>query len=199
MKKRINLYQENCYPIREKLQFSHFFILFFVCIALSASSYFMANRQANSLNAQLVVHKTDINHQQSVLSDLTVKLDLNKAPDAQYRRHLILKNEVAAKQRLLTSISSIDVQELVSFSELMRGLSYANMPHLSIQHFSMIEGDLNITGNAKYSDSVPLWLSNIQVTKELSKVKFNALSIKQKQGFFTFQLTNRTAKEKVSE
>ncbi|WP_413701265.1 PilN domain-containing protein [Psychromonas sp. KJ10-10] len=133
-------------------------------------------------------------NQQLMLSDLVQTLQKNRAPEDKLRLQQSLQEEVKAKQRLLTRLSGIDLQESVSFSELMRGLSYANMPEVTINHFSMVERTLNISGEAKQSDSVPLWLSNIQLTKELSSVAFKALSITENEGVFSFQLTNTDVK-----
>ncbi len=199
MKKRINLYQKNCYPKRENFIFSQFLILSFCCVAILLLSYFISHYQAESLKEKLVVQETNISEQQLTLANLKDKLQKNRAPDEKIRQHSVLQNELVAKQSVIASFSSIDVQDVVSFSVLMRGLSYANMSDLTIKHFSMTAGILNISGNAKHSDSVPLWLSNIQVTKELSNVAFKALSIKEETGFFTFQLTNSTLKGQKDE
>ncbi len=199
MRKRINLYQKDCYPKREKFIFSQFLILSFCCATILLLSYLITRYQAESLKDQIVAQETNLSDQQLTLANLKDKLQKNRAPDGKIRQHRVLQNELVAKQSVIASFSSIDVQDLVSFSVLMRGLSYANMSDLTIKHFSMTAGILSISGNAKYSDSVPLWLSNIQVTKELSNVAFKALSIKEATGFFTFQLTNSTLKGQEDE
>ncbi len=199
MRKRINLYQKDCYPKREKFIFSQFLILSFCCATILLLSYLITRYQAGTLKDQLVAQETNLSDQQLTLANLKDKLQQNRAPDEKIRQYSVLQNELIAKQSVIASLSSIDVQDVVSFSMLMRGLSYANMSDLTIKHFSMTAGILNISGNAKYSDSVPLWLSNIQVTKELSNVAFKALSIKEATGFFTFQLTNSTLKGQEDE
>ena len=199
MKNQVNLYQPSCYPKREKATFSQFLVLLLFCVFVSLGSYFFVAQQTKSANEQLLAHKTLLTEQQLQLSDLVVELQKKRAPDEKLRQHAVLQSEVKAKQRLLASLAGIDVKDLVSFSELMRGLSFADMPNLTINHFSMVSGTLNIRGDAKHSDSVPLWLSNMQVTQELSALAFKALSIKEEKGFFTFQLTNSDSKGKNSE
>lgn len=194
MKTLVNLYQPSCYPKREKATFTQFLMLFMICISASLVAYFFSNNQTQTLQDQLANHKTSISNKQSELSSLVVELQKKRAPDEKLRLYSKLQNEVKAKQRIIASIAGIDVQDLVSFSALMRGLSYANMDNLSINHFSMVEGVLNISGDAKHSDSVPLWLSNLQVTKELSSVAFKALSIEETDGFFHFKLSNSKLK-----
>lgn len=199
MKKSVNLYQPSCHPKREKATFTQFLALIFICTFVSLFVYFFNNSQIEALNQQLSEQKRSILEQQSTLSTLVVALQKKRAPDERLRRQSALQNEIKAKQRLLASLSGIDLKESVSFSELMRGLSYADMPNLTINHFSMVGKTLSITGDAKYSDSVPLWLSNIQLTDELSNVGFKALSIKENKGFFSFQLTNSELKGKKNE
>jgi Tfp pilus assembly protein PilN len=199
MKKHINLYHPSYYPKREKATFSQFLILLFVCILASGVGYFYTIQETGSLNEQLSAQKVSVAEQQVLLSDLVVVLQKSRAPENKLRLHKELQDEIKAKQRLLARLSGIDLEESVSFSELMRGLSYANMPNLSINHFSMLGGTLNITGNAKQSDSVPLWLANIQLTKELSNVAFKAISITENEGVFSFQLSNRDVKGKTNE
>lgn len=199
MKKQINLYQPSCYPKREKATFSQLLLLLLICVATPLLAYFITTGQTSALNEELLTHKVLLTDQQLQLADLVVELQKNRAPDEKLRAHSVLQNEINAKQRLLASLAGIDVKELVSFSALMRGLSYADMPDLAINRFSMIEGVLNIKGDAKQSDSVPLWLSNVQVTKELSALAFKELSIKEEKGFFTFQLTNSDFKGKNNE
>jgi hypothetical protein len=199
MKKQVNLYQPSCYPKREKATFVQFLVLFLFCISASLLSYLTMNQQTLSANDQLLEHKSSIADYQLQLSSLVNELQNKRAPDDKLRLHSMLQNEVKAKQRLITTLAGIDVEELVSFSELMRGLAYANMPDLTIHHFSMTSGTLNIIGDAKQGDSVPLWLSNMQLIDELSDIAFKALSIKEKKGIFTFQLTNSEIKGKNSE
>lgn len=199
MKKQVNLYQPSCYPERQKWSFLHFLAVFGAAISLSSIAYFVTSYQTDSLHEQLVMQKAALSKKQSQLTELVSELQKRKTPDAKIRQYKTLQNEVAAKRRLLGSIAGIDMQELVSFSAVMRGLSHANMANLSINHFSMTNGILNVNGNAKYSDSLPLWLSNVQVTKELSSVAFKALSIKETEGSFTFQLSNSDLKGKANE
>jgi len=199
IKKQVNLYQSSCYPKREKATFSQLLLLFAVCFSASVASYFVVNNQTQSVNERLLNHKVSIANQQLVLSDLVVELQKKRAPDEKLRLFSQLQSEVTAKQRLLVTLAGIDIKETVSFSQLMRGLSYADMPDLTINQFSMVSGTLNISGDAKQSDSLPLWLSNIQLTKELSNVAFGALSITEQKGFFTFQLTNSDIKGKNGE
>ena len=199
MKKQVNLYQPSCYPKREKATFSQFLVLLLFCVFASLGSYFFVTQQTKSVNEQLLAHKKLLSEQQLQLSDLVLALQKQRAPDDKLRLYSVLQSEVQAKQRLLASLAGIDVKDLVSFSELMRGLSYADMPHLTINRFSMVSGTLNISGDAKHSDSVPLWLSNMQVTEELSTLAFKALAIKEEKGFFTFQLTNSDSKGRKSE
>jgi len=199
MKTKINLYQPSCYPKREKATFVQFLGLFILCISVSLLSYFIAHYQTQSLQQRLSEQQQRVTSQQIVLDGLVAELQKKRAPDDKLRLHSRLQNEVNAKQRLLASIAGIDVEGLVSFSALMRGLSYANMEDLSINHFSMVDGVLNIRGDAKHSDSVPLWLANLQVTKELSGVAFKALSIEEASGFFSFKLTNSDFKGAANE
>jgi len=199
MKKQVNLYQPSCYPKRQKWTFLQFVMVLCGCILVSLSAYFITRYQVDSLNTQLVAHKAEVAKQQTQLYALTAELKKRRAPESKLRLHKRLNSEVIAKQRLIASIAGIDVQDLVSFSALMRGLSYANMPDLSINNFSVKEGVLNISGNAKQSDSLPLWLSNVQITKELSDISFKSLSIEEEKGFFSFKLTNSDLKGKVNE
>ncbi|MCP4324814.1 MAG: hypothetical protein GY787_23790 [Alteromonadales bacterium] len=199
IKKQVNLYQPSCYPKREKATLGQLLLFFIVCLLTSMLSYFMVNIQTESVNQRLLNHKALIANQQLVLSDLVVELQKKRAPDEKLRLFSQLQNEITAKQRLLVTLAGIDVKESVSFSELMRGLSYADMPDLTINRFSMVAGILNISGDAKQSDSLPLWLSNIQLTKELSSVAFGSLLIEEQKGSFTFQLTNSDIKGKSGE
>lgn len=194
MKTHINLYQQSCHPKREKATFSQFLVFLFLCLFISILGYFWTAQHTDTLNGQLAEQKATVVEQQLILSDLVQRLQKNRAPEDKLRLQQSLQEEVKAKQRLLARLSGIDLRESVSFSELMRGLSYANMPEIRIDQFSMVERTLNISGEAQKSDSVPLWLSNIQLTQELSSVAFKALSITENEGVFSFQLTNTDAK-----
>lgn len=199
MKKHINLYHPIFYPKREKATFSQFVLFSFICLSASVFIYFYVNQQTDALNQQLSTQKQSLVEQQQVLSELVIALQKSRAPQAKLSLYNQLQEEMKAKQRLLVSLSGIDLQESVSFSELMRGLSFADTADVSLHHFSMTDGILNISGAAKQSDSVPLWLSNMQLTQELSSVAFKALSITENEGIFSFQLSNIDAKGKVNE
>ena len=81
----------------------------------------------------------------------------------------------------------------MSFPILMKGLSLAKMNTISITAFSIVDGRLNISGTAKYSDSVALWLNQFQEIKELSNVSFDKLilSARNHRQDFSFKLTNK--------
>ena len=118
--------------------------------------------------------------------DPSVKIVLcTSAPDTKE-----LEAEIAGKQRLLESLSGVEFGVVVSFSDLMRGLALANIDTLSIDKFSVQQGRLNISGKAKNSDSVPLWLTKIQATDELSEIAFKKLQIHDKENHFSFNLSN---------
>jgi len=199
MKIQVNLYQPSCHPKREKATFAQFLALCAICLFVAVSSYLLVAQQTKSDNEKLISHQASITEQQLMLSNLVAELQKNRAPDGKLRLHSRLEKEVKAKQRMLSTLTNIDIKELVSFSALMRGLSHADMADLSINHFSMVAGVLNVEGAAKQSDSVPLWLSNIQATKELSTVAFKAISITEQQGVFSFQLTNSDLRGSSSE
>lgn len=199
MKTQVNLYQPSCYPKREKATFSQFIGLLILCISVSLLSYFIANYQTASLQKKLSEQQQKATEQQVVLAQLVAELQKKRAPDDKLRLHSRLQSEVTAKQRLLASITGMDIEHRVSFSALMRGLSNANMDELTITYFSMVDGVLNITGDAKHSNSVPLWLANLQVTEDLSDIAFKALFIEETSGVFSFKLTNSELKGAANE
>jgi len=199
MKKLVNLYQPSCYPERQKANLTQFLVVSLLCLSFTLISYLVTQQQTQSMNEQLAAQKVRATNQQLRISELASKLQKKQQPDAKIREHAALQKEVVAKQRLLASLDGIDIQDLVSFSTLMRGLSNANMADIAVNHFSMVEGVLNISGDAKHSDSVPLWLANMQDTKELSGIAFKALSIVETEEFFTFELTNSSLEGKSDE
>lgn len=199
MKKQVNLYQPSCYPARPKWTFGQFILLLLLCCSLMVGAFFIGDYQSNALRAELSDKKQGVTEKQAQLAQLAAVLQKRKVPEEKLREHRQLLDEVAAKRRLLASIAGIDVQDLISFSALMRGLSEANMDNLSITHFSLSDGVLNISGHAKNGDSVPLWLSNMQRNEQLSTVAFKALSIQEARGYFTFQLSNSNLKGKTNE
>ena len=73
----------------------------------------------------------------------------------------------------------------------MLGLSLADMDEISIENFSIINGVLNISGQAKSSDSLPLWLTNMQKTEQLSGIAFKTLEIMDEKEGYSFKLTNK--------
>ncbi len=190
MKKQINLYQPSCYPIRAKATFKQFILLLAICVSfVFILNLVLANQYAEKqLAAQ--VHKKLLDERQDEFSLLITEMQNKRAPAHKTRELLALQDEINAKQRLLGSLAGIDIGVVVSFSELMRGLSLADTNNVSINHFSVINGRLNISGLAKQSDSVPLWLSKIQTTDELTDIAFSELQILGEAGHFSFQLSN---------
>ncbi len=144
---------------------------------------------------QIQLHKALLTEKQTELSSLVVELQKKRAPEHLIRQQQALQSEVKAKQRLLNSLSGIDVQVVTNFSKLMRGLAAADMKEISIEGFSIVTGNMNITGKAKYSNSVPLWLTQIQATDELSGLSFEELNITDESAYYSFQLSNSNKSE----
>ncbi|MCG6200987.1 hypothetical protein [Psychromonas antarctica] len=197
MKKQINLYQPSCYPRREKFTFKHFLLLVAVSVLSLILLQFILNKQLSRTKQIEQQQQAILATKQNDLSDLVIKLQNNRAPDAKVRQQLALQEEVDAKQRILGSLAGIEFAVVVNFSALMKGLSLASMDAISIDYFSLLAGRLNISGQAKRSDSVPLWLSKIQSTKELSGIAFEKLAISENAGGFFFQLSNSLENKSV--
>lgn len=136
---------------------------------------------------------------QETLSMLIVKEQANRASEEKVQQKNQLIKEVAAKQRVLGSLDKIDLGLAVSFSELMLGLSKADIGQVSIDQFSVDNGKFTIQGRALHSDSVPLWLTHIQKTTELNTVSFSAVDIIEQENTFLFKLSNSDLKIKAKE
>jgi hypothetical protein len=199
MKKQINLYQPSCYPKREKATFKQFLALLGICFFAVFILILTLNNQLATTEEATVQHKALLTKKQAELSGLVIQLQNKRAPEEKVRRQHNLQEEIAAKQRLLANLSGIELEMTVSFSQLMRGLSLADIRTISIDEFSIIDGRLNITGQAKYSDSVALWLTKVQSTKELADIGFEKLTISDNNdgGAFSFKLTNSVTEETV--
>ena len=189
MKKQINLYQPSCYPKREKATFKQFIFFTAACLIIAATAQLFMNRQLQQTQQQELQQKDVIDNKQKQLMALVSELQKNRAPESKIREQRTLQDEIAAKQRLLASLGEIEF-EVVSFSQLMKGLSLASINSISIDHFSIIDGRLNIAGQAKKGDSVPLWLAKIQTTPELADIAFEQLTISESDNGFLFQLSN---------
>ncbi|MFT6986746.1 MAG: hypothetical protein ACJAT7_002590 [Psychromonas sp.] len=197
MKKQINLYQPSCYPKREKFTGKQFLFLAGICFLLVLALHLTLNNKFSKTQAIAAQHKALLTIKQTELAALVTELQNNRAPDSKIREQLALQTEIDAKQRLLGSLSGIELGRVVEFSELMRGLSLASMSAISIDHFSIIDGRLNISGQAKESDSVPLWLTKIQTTNELAGIAFEKIKISDIAGGFSFQLSNNPKNKKA--
>lgn len=199
MKKQINLYQPSCYPKREKATFKQFLILFALCFFSLAALYLIINKQLADTQERTRQHKALLIKKQSELSALITELQNNRAPESKLQQQRALQDEIAVKQRLLASLAGVELGETVSFSALMRGLSLAHTGTVSINNFSIIDGRLNISGQARESDSVPRWLTKIQTTQELSGIAFETLTISDSVNSkgFSFQLSNDVKTESV--
>jgi len=191
MKKQINFYQPSCYPKRRKATFKQFVgvVSLCLCAAIILTAVLkiqLANTKANTLaHKQLLVTKqAELNHVIAVLKD-------NSERALKVNEKLALNAEISAKQKLLSTLSKLDSGEGMNFPILMKGLSLANMNTINIHAFSIIDGHLDISGTAKYSDSVALWLNQFQEIKELSNVSFNKLILSARRNHhdFSFKLT----------
>lgn len=197
MKKQINLYQPSCYPKREKATFKQFLALLASCLFSLLVLCLILNKQFVNLQETTQQHQNLRLKKQNELNMLVTKLQNHQIPESKLQQQLALQDEIKAKQRLLASLAGMELDVTVSFSELMRGFSLANTSAVSIHDFSIIDGRLNISGQAKQSDSVPLWLTKLQTIKELSGITFEKLKIADAgdtKGFF-FQLSNNLKKE----
>lgn len=193
MKKQINFYQPSCYPERNNATFKQFLMLLAGCFFSVIFLYFILNQKFISEQQVAKQQQALLVKKQSELSVLVTQLQNNKTvPEEKVRQQLLLKKEVVDKKQLLASFAGVEANFLVKFSELMRGLSLANMKSISVNDFSIIGGRVSISGQARLSDSVPLWLGKIQTTKELSGIAFEKFEISAADdgNGFIFQLSN---------
>lgn len=198
MKNKINLYQPSCYPKREKVTFKQFAVFASVCLLWLISTPFFANQGVDSAKQKMQSQESKLVAKQEQLNLLVIELKKNRAPDSKVREQLALQKDIQAKQQLMVTLSEIDI-EIISFSELMKGLSMATTDAISINKFSIIDGRLNIAGYAKQGDSVPLWLSKVQTTDELMHIAFEQINISEDKQGFTFSLTNSHEKKNNNE
>lgn len=192
MKKSVNLYHASCKPEKKVYSFAQLVLLIIPCVIGVVALLAMTMHEADLMNKTTVAATTKSSMLSDELSALQVQLQARKAPEAKVRVKDALSKEVAAKQRLLNNLNNIDLGLIVNFSELMLGLSKANVEPVSITEFSIYGGKLNIYGEARLSDSVPLWLTKIQGTDELGDVTFSGVDIygKEDKDEFLFQLSN---------
>lgn len=190
MKKNLNLYHQSCQPKKIIFNFSQLTIVLVACILLTGLIQTLLIHRASSMEDNKAMAAEKLLVLQDNLSMLVVKMQANRAPQSKVYEKEKLTREVAAKRHLLSNLEQIDLGLVVSFSELMLGLSKADIEQVSINKFSIRNGKLNIEGKASKSDSVPLWLTNIQSTTELHAVSFRAVNITEKENAFLFKLTN---------
>jgi len=190
MKKQINLYHESYFPKRQLATFKQFVVLLGVSLVALVLLNVVLNQQLSNIKKNMQAQQTEVKAKQQQLSSLLTRLQSQRAPQSKLREQSLLEAEIAGKQRLLESLSGVEFGVVVSFSDLMRGLALANIDTLSIDKFSVQQGRLNISGKAKNSDSVPLWLTKIQATDELSEIAFKKLQIHDKENHFSFNLSN---------
>ena len=193
MKININFYQPSCYPESHNATFKQFLMLLGGCFFSVIIFYFILNQKIVKEQQVVKQQQALLTKKQSELSVLSTQLQNNKTlPQEKVRQQRLLQKEVFDKRQLFASLTGIDANFLVKFSELMRGLSLANMKSISVNDFSIIGGRVSISGKAKLSDSVPLWLQKIQTSKELSGMAFEKLEISASDdgNGFVFQLSN---------
>ena len=190
MKTNINLYHASCQPKKLKCSFVQLGVLCFFCLLSLACLKGLLVYQANVMQEKQQAASNTLDSLHKELALLVVQLQANAPPLDKVIDKNQLNAEVAAKQTLLSNLNQIDLGLVVSFSELMRGLSKVDLDQVSIEQFSIVDGKLNIQGKAKYSDSVPLWLTRTQKLQELQKLAFEGVEITQQDGVFLFQLNN---------
>lgn len=197
MKNNVNLYHVSCRPKKLKFSFVQLIMFFIACLLLVATINVAVVQRDNSMITKKEKVTKTIAAMQSELSALVVKLQANRAPNEKVLEKQQLIAEVATKQRLLNNLNNVDLGLMVSFSELMLGLSHADIDQVSISTFSINNGKLNIQGKAMYSDSVPLWLTHVQATAELKDVSFTGVNITEQDNLFLFQLSHVALNKKV--
>lgn len=190
MKQTINLYPASCQPQKIKFNFMQLMLLVIVCLLSIAVVESLIIHQENKLAEQQQQLAEQSNQLQQQLADMVVQLQANRPPQSKVLEQQKLNDEVASKQRLLGNLQQIDLGLVVSFSQLMRGLSKADIEQVSINQFVINNGKLAIRGNALHSDSVPKWLTQVQATKELQAVAFTGVQIVEDKQRFKFQLSN---------
>ncbi|MDA7745861.1 PilN domain-containing protein [Psychromonas sp.] len=190
MKKSLNLYHASCQPEKIKFNFSQIIVLFIACVLLIGITQSWVIHRSSVLEDNQLMAEEELINLQNELSALVIKMQANRAPEEKVEEKVRLEFEVSVKQRLLSNLNQIDLGLEVSFSQLLLGLSKADVKDVSISRFSIKDGKLDIQGQALHSDSVPHWLTNIQSTTELDAVSFTSVDISQQDKIFLFQLSN---------
>ncbi|TEW56742.1 hypothetical protein E2R68_01490 [Psychromonas sp. RZ22] len=190
MKTTLNLYHESCRERKLNFNFAQFIVLLIVCILLVGLIKGVLVNEAHEMAEKKTAADAKLLAKKHELSQLLVQLQANRVPEEKLRKKEHLSKQVADKQRLVTNLNQIDLGLVVSFSELMLGLSKADTEQISLSEFSIVNGKLNIKGQASYSDSVPRWLTRVQATTELHMVSFTTVDITQQKNIFLFELSN---------
>ena len=199
MKKQINLYQSSCYLKRDKVTFKQFLLLTGICLFFVLILQLILHKQFIDTKQGIEEHKILLKLKNNDLILMVTQLQKKRAPEIKTQQYQDLQAEVETKQSLLASLSGVNFGVSVSFPELMRGLSLAEINTIRINNFSIIDGRLNISGQAKHSDSVPLWLIKTQAIEELSSIAFEKFKITEKNKGFSFKLSNSVANKTLKE
>jgi len=190
MKTNINLYHASCQPQKTHFSFSQLIILLVACIAFSVLAAFTTIELAKQGEIDKVSAESELLRLQNAFAILLDEETKNNAVEETTKAKKLLLQHIADKQRLLTSLKELDLEEGVGFPELISGLSETNTDQLTLTRISILNNKLSIQGQAKQGELIPQWLTRMQASPALKTVSFDNIQIIKQNGTFLFQVNN---------
>ena len=189
MKTNINLYQASCYLQKPKASWDQMLLCLSFSIVCMIFLKFYLDNKSDQLQQSSQEIKFLIVTKQEDLSSLSIKLVKQQMPIQKVQEVLELEKQIEFYQ----NISQNRSLEHKNYSIVMNELFLSKTDSINIKNFVIRNGKLDISGNALNSNSVPLWLLNMQSKKLLSEHSFDNFTLSGSDGHFRLNLQNKKA------
>jgi len=191
MKTRINLYVKALQPVKEKLPLSMSLTISGSVLVLTllvlGSLFWLVNGEKThqqQLRATLSVEQGHLSKQSAILSEM----NNNKVIIEKIKR---ITQKIQNKKKVLASLKQQDTTP-GGFSQLFISLAKVSDQKVWLTEIKSTEGLLTLSGAAKNSRDIPIWVARLNNVAALKGETFSSLTMERDNSVINFVLNNQS-------
>jgi len=190
MKTRINLYVKKLKPVKEKLPLTMSLtaVVSVSCLMLMivGGVYGLSHLESQhqqQLNSTLSNEQAKLAQQAAILGEINDNQQLLDQIES-------VKHKIKNKKRILVALNR-NLERDNGFTQLLLALAQVSDRNVWLTHITSQQGLLTLSGSARSSSDIPLWVERLNQAELLKGHSFAALSMERDNDGINFVLNNQ--------
>ncbi len=190
MKRTLNLYGPEFHPRRQWAGLPQMVLAWGLLTLLLVGLGGWTLWQQQGVGRELAQVRLALDVQRGEAKRLDAALARHQADPALQRQLAQKRDELSAKQGLMSQLGSLSLQKSQGYAGIMSDLARLANDRLALERIEVNEGRINLAGVARSSQDVPAWVNRFKQMPTLAGKEFGELTLsRDPAGRLQFQLS----------